>query len=102
MQRWTGVRYGVKPGQQSVTVQLDTTCAGVLPAGRLADLLCAAAGVASAAALCKDKRLLAAAEQDVKGAKVSSNSSSSSSMEVLCMQLRGMGPTVLLSTTGYR
>jgi hypothetical protein len=74
MQWWTGVRYDIKPGQRSVTVQLDTTTAGVLPAGRLADVLCAAAGVASAAALCRDKRLLAAAEQDVKGAKVSSSS----------------------------
>jgi hypothetical protein len=69
-QWWTGLRYGIKPGQTSLSVQLDTTSGAVLPAGRLADLLCAAAGVASPAALCKDKRLLAAAEQDVKGAKV--------------------------------
>lgn len=70
VQWWSGLRYGVKPGQQSLTVQLDTTSGAVLPAGHLADLLVAAAGVASPAALCKDRRLLAAAERDVKGAKV--------------------------------
>uniref|UniRef100_A0A383WDW5 Piwi domain-containing protein n=1 Tax=Tetradesmus obliquus TaxID=3088 RepID=A0A383WDW5_TETOB len=71
LQWWSGLCYGVKPGQQSLTVQLDTTSGAVLPAGPLAELLAAAAGVASPAALCKDRRLLAAAERDVKGAKVS-------------------------------
>eukprot|EP00882_Tetradesmus_deserticola_P023758 GHRQ01025869.1.p1 GENE.GHRQ01025869.1~~GHRQ01025869.1.p1 ORF type:complete len:543 (+),score=233.39 GHRQ01025869.1:46-1629(+) len=71
LQWWQGFRFGIKHGQQACLVQLDVTTGAVLPAGPLADLVTAAAGAPSPAALCKEKRLLAAAEADVKGAKVS-------------------------------
>lgn len=95
MQWWRGLRSSLKEGQHNLAVQLDTTVGAVLPAGPLSQLLVFPGGPASPADLCnsKNKALLAAAEDAVKGAKVRRATTSG----VLCPFMPGRMPYEMAS-----
>jgi hypothetical protein len=68
VQHWDTFRAAIKATQQGPTLQLDVSAGAVQPAGPLSQLL-ASAG-ANPADLVNDRRLLAAAQDAIKGAKV--------------------------------
>jgi hypothetical protein len=70
VQYWDSVSAGIKPTQAGLTLQLDTSAGAVLPATPLGKLLTVPGG-ADPSDLTRNKKLLAEAQELVKGAKVS-------------------------------
>jgi hypothetical protein len=73
LQFWDSVSTGIKPTQQGLTLQLNTSAGAVLPGEPLGTLL-TVPGSSDPSGLTKNKRLLAEAQALLKGAKVSLSS----------------------------
>jgi hypothetical protein len=71
LQFWDSVSTGIKPTQQGLTLQLNTSAGAVLPGKPLGSLL-AVPGISDPSHLIRpgNKKLLAEAEALLKGAKV--------------------------------